>query len=475
MTSKFTDLPFEVLLQIFKLYIDSTYDPEMLLQWNVKRPPQRQQVPIRRFVNPCAKPQPSAIAKRRGTIRLVCKTFMSVIDSSSYWAGRTFVAPCTTIMDKRRWGSIEACTISSLELKGVATTSHSYLCSLRGLSNLKHFSFNCHQGINDFKLLSCLSNCKLQSLEVRDIGVVSFCLTMIDDDDDGIIECGNLMLQLAIFKQSLKKITLIRASSSKRHYKAPGRQHHMIREMKKILPLLRNIVFKNFGAYLLVSGEYDEFRGPLQMVECLQVIMASFGVMSSSTVWDEEEYVVGNEGQFHLKKIFTLYDECMVKRKDNIIDLLVQGNLKNLRSLEIGHQWEGSPSGKNLTLMLSKVRNLNELKLHSQNMLENKAVDQISANSRTTLKVLWFDDCKNIDDHCLFDLKARFPSLTHLTVTECRDVKGTFLSQNYQSISTMPRLQYCKCYLNEKDSEFVVNIFKRMRQMTNNKIELWLL
>lgn len=65
----------------------------------------------------------------------------------------------------------------------------------------------------------------------------------------------------------------------------------MIREMKKILPLLRNIVFKNFGAYLLVSGEYDEFRGPLQMVECLQVIMASFGVMSSSTVWDEEEYV----------------------------------------------------------------------------------------------------------------------------------------------------------------------------------------
>lgn len=262
MTSKFTDLPFEVLLQIFKLYIDSTYDPEMLLQWNWKRPPQRQQVPIRRFVNPCAKPQPSAIAKRRGTIRLVCKTFMSVIDSSSYWAGRTFVAPCTTIMDKRRWGSIEACTISSLELKGVATTSHSYLCSLRGLSNLKHFSFNCHPGINDFKLLSCLSNCKLQSLEVRDIGVVSFCLTMIDDDDDVIIECENLMLQLAIFKQSLKKITLIRASSSKRHYKVCKFicvKVTCLISFYSISLQSRNSVFINFINQIACSERYFSF------------------------------------------------------------------------------------------------------------------------------------------------------------------------------------------------------------------------
>ena len=84
MSSKFTDLPFEVLLQIFQLYIDSIYDPEVLLH-DLRRP----HLPVRRFIDP--KPKHSATAKR-GIIRLVCKVFRSVIDSSSYWAGRTLVA-----------------------------------------------------------------------------------------------------------------------------------------------------------------------------------------------------------------------------------------------------------------------------------------------------------------------------------------------------------------------------------------------
>ena len=156
-------------------------------------------------------------------------------------------------------------------------------------------------------------------------------------------------------------------------------------------------------------------------------------------------------------------------------DQILEGRLKNLRSLEIGHQGDWTPSGIDLQLILSNVRNLNELKLHSQEVLENKDVDEISANNLSTLKVLWFDDCKQIDDHCLFDLKDRFPCLTHLTVIECRGVNGTFLSQNYQSISMMPQLQFCKCHLYEKNSKFVMSIFKRLRQMTNNKIELWLI
>ena len=156
-------------------------------------------------------------------------------------------------------------------------------------------------------------------------------------------------------------------------------------------------------------------------------------------------------------------------------DHLLEGRLKNLRSLEIGHQRSWQPSGIDLKLILSEVGNLNELKLHAQEVLENKDVDEISANNHATLKVLWFDNCKQIDDHCLFDLKDRFPSLTHLTVTECHGVNGTFLSQNYESISTMPQLQFCKCHLYEKNSTLVISIFKRLRQMTNNKIELWLI
>ena len=200
MSSKITDLPFEVLLQVFKLYIDSIYDPEVLLQ-DLRRP--YLPVRVRRFNDPCVKPKPSATAKR-GIIRSTCKTFRSVIDSSSYWAGRTLVATCST-MDKRRWALIESWRISSLELKGVTTTSHKNLCNLSSLTNLKHFSFDCHPGNKDFKMLLWLSNCKLQSLELPDIGNWS--------GVGGPFECDNLLPQLAIFKKSLKKITTCHVQS----------------------------------------------------------------------------------------------------------------------------------------------------------------------------------------------------------------------------------------------------------------------
>ena len=102
-------------------------------------------------------------------------------------------------MDKRRWGLIESCKISSLELKGVTTTSHKTLCNLQSLTNLKHFSFDCHPGNKDVGLLLWLSSCKLQSLELPDIGNWS--------DTGGLFECDNLLPQLASFKQSLKRIT----------------------------------------------------------------------------------------------------------------------------------------------------------------------------------------------------------------------------------------------------------------------------
>ena len=119
--------------------------------------------------------------------------------------------------------------------------------------------------------------------------------------------------------------------------------------------------------------------------------------------------------------------------------------------------------------------NLANIHFHKQALLTNRDIETISRCNGVTIKEMYLGSCPNIHDLCLFYIKLRFQNLLILSVVYCKQIKGTFLQQNYQGLDTVPKIRRIKFgsrSANKSDQEIIVNAITLVRTHSRNKVQM---
>ena len=199
-----TELPFEVLISIFEFFIYSVHDiNEYLLSLskeaavNGSDQPRGQQIWTRNGNN---NPRIQRISSRRLTLRLVCRHFRSIIDSPTFWAGKTVTLSRQHLNrpNSSRWSFVAKIGVRSINISlfiPLDTELGARLSGLKSLTNLRNLSYSCYFDKYSFQLLDNLSAIPLESIEIRNIDLVE----------------GNLAVFLSVlskFSRSLRLLTI---------------------------------------------------------------------------------------------------------------------------------------------------------------------------------------------------------------------------------------------------------------------------
>ena len=129
-----------------------------------------------------------------------------------------------------------------------------------------------------------------------------------------------------------------------------------------------------------------------------------------------------------------------------------------------------------LTEIIGKLQHfdcLAKIHFHNQVLLTNEDIETISRCNGMTIKEMYLGSCPNIHDICLFYIKLRFQNLLILSVVYCKQIKGTFLQQNYQGLDTVPKIKKIKLlFTSESDREIIINAITLVRTYSRNKVEM---
>ena len=182
------DLPWEVLVKIFQFA--ETNGRVLTFLALANRPFQHNRLSLTRPIKKSSRP------KIRRILRRVCKLFKDVVDSSFFWRLKTLVLSAN-VTDRRTRGLeqfIENCCVCSLELVNSRKISLSNNMVFR---NLKHLSLSSSRSLVEHGVLSQLSDCKLESLEIFGKAPRTICFD----------EYQNLLTSLIPFAGSLKSFS----------------------------------------------------------------------------------------------------------------------------------------------------------------------------------------------------------------------------------------------------------------------------
>ena len=93
---------------------------------------------------------------------------------------------------------------------------------------------------------------------------------------------------------------------------------------------------------------------------------------------------------------------------------------------------------KNLLVWLRDQKNVEDFRVHGYHRLPIEAVETIAKFTGARLRKLSLTGCEMLKDSCFFNLKARFPKLIYLDVSQCQQLQLSFLAQNFQDADTVP-------------------------------------
>ena len=184
-----TELPFQALISIFHFVIYSVNDADEYLSLLSKRTEMnrpRRDKPTRQQIS----------ARRLGTLRLVCRCFRDVIDSPTFWAGKTLSISAEQLKCPR-WPFIAKIGIRSIFLALFFEQDKVWrpqLRELRSIRNLRYISYSSYLD-ESFGLLQSLSAIPLESVEITNFRYVK----------------GGLPLLLSVvskFSRSLRVLTI---------------------------------------------------------------------------------------------------------------------------------------------------------------------------------------------------------------------------------------------------------------------------